>query len=72
MQILPYLNGTPRLLYSYFAPAGNARNVSASGSFTTNEAAAGDLRLQFDLTYPEEVRNIDISGVVSVTPLQKL
>lgn len=72
MEIVPFLNETPRLLYSSFAPAGSARNTSASGSFTTNEAAEGELRLQFRLTYPETVRNIDISGAVSVTPLQRL
>lgn len=72
MEIVPFLNETPRLLYSSFAPAGNARNTSASGSFTTNEAAEGELRVQFRLTYPETVRNIDISGAVSVTPLQRL
>lgn len=72
MEIVPFLNETPRLLYSSFAPAGSARNTSASGSFTTDEAAGGELRLQFRLTYPETVRNIDISGAVSITPLQRL
>lgn len=71
MEIVPAINGTPRLNYAFFAPAGNARNVSASGGFTTNEAAAAEARLTMRLTYPAEVRNIDISGSVSVTPLMK-
>lgn len=72
MEIVPELNGTFRALYSFFAPTGQERNTSASGSFTTNEAATQPLRLRFNLTYPSVVRNIDISGAVSVTPLQKL
>lgn len=71
MQIVPYINGTPRLLYSFFAPAGTERNASASGSFTTNEAISSEAQLSFHLTYSSEAKNIDLSGAVSVTPLQR-
>ncbi|MBS7009400.1 hypothetical protein [Anaerostipes sp.] len=70
MQILPFINGTPRLLYSFFAPAGAEKNTSASGSFTTNEALASEARLTFRLSYSSSTGNIDLSGAVSVTPLQ--
>lgn len=73
MQITPVINGNLNLLYSFFAPAnGQERNVSASGSFSTNTALSQEVSLSFRLTYPETVRNIDISGAVSVTPLMKL
>lgn len=72
MQITPKMNGSLRTLYSFFAPAGTGRNASASGSFTTNEAAANTARLSFNLVYPDTVKNIDISGAVSVTPLMKI
>ena len=71
MQILPYINGSPRLLYSFFAPAGTERNTSASGSFTTNAAISSEVQLSFRLTYSSITRNIDLSGAVSVTPLQR-
>lgn len=71
-QIVPYLNGSPRLITSFFAPSGTERNASAAGSFTTNEAAGAAAELAFSLTYPEKVRNIDITGTVSVTPLHRL
>lgn len=73
MQIVPKINNTLRLLYSSYAPAGSiGRNATASGSFTTNEALTGEALLSFSLTYPSTVRNIDITGVVSVTPLIKI
>lgn len=72
MQIVPRINGSLRGLYSFFAPAGTERNASASGSFTTNEAAVLEARLSFHLTYPATTRNIDISGAVSVTPLIRI
>lgn len=73
MQIAPKINGVPNLLYSFFAPSGTlARNVSASGSFTTNTASDNDASIVFHLTYPETVRNIDISGAISVTALKKI
>lgn len=73
MQILPKINGIPKLLYSFFAPAGSQeRNTSASGSFTTDTAALERAILSFGLTYPATVRNIDISGAISVTPLMKI
>lgn len=72
MQIVPQINGSLRLFYSFFAPSGSYRNTSASGSFTTDEAAKGDIRLSFSLTYPEVAKNIDITGSVSVTPLMRL
>lgn len=72
MQIVPRINGSPRLLYAFFAPAGTTSgNTSASGSFTTNEALTQEIRLSFSLTYPNTVRNIDISGAISITPLIK-
>ena len=73
MQIVPRINGTLQLLYSFLAPAGSgSRNTSAAGSFTTNAAATEEARLSFSLTYPPEVGNIDISGAISVTPLIKI
>lgn len=72
MEIVPYINGTPRLLYSFFAPTGSERNTSAAGSFTTVEADGAGAELSFRLTYPDVVRNIDITGSVSVTPLMEL
>lgn len=73
MQITPRINGSLRLLYSFYAPAGSGgRNTSASGSFTTNEAIAQESSLAFYLTFPSAVRNIDISGAISVTPLVKM
>lgn len=71
-EIVPKINDSLRFSYAFFAAAGNERTVSASGSFTTNEAAAEDVRLSFNLTYPAAVKNIDISGAVSVTPLMKI
>lgn len=50
MQIVPRINRSLRGLYSFFAPAGTERNASASGSFTTNEAAVSEARLSFHLT----------------------
>lgn len=73
LQITPKINNALQILYSYFAPANNvARNSSASGSFTTDAAATEAAVLSFNLVYPETVRNIDISGVVSVTPLMQI
>lgn len=72
MQITPRINGALSLLYSFFAPSGSGfRDTSASGSFTTNTALDEAAFLNFRLSYPESVRNIDISGAVSVTPLLK-
>lgn len=73
MQIVPRINETFMLLYSFFAPANSQeRNASASGSFTTNAASSSEASLSFTLTYPGTVRNIDISGAISVTPLLKI
>lgn len=72
MQITPKIDGTLRLLYSFFAPTGSAsRNTSASGSFTI-PVPENRTALSFNLTYPNTVNNIDISGAVSVTVLHKL
>lgn len=72
MQVTPKINGSLKLLYSFFAPTGSAsRNASASGSFTIpviEDSAA----VSFNLTYPESVRNIDITGAISVTALHKI
>lgn len=73
MQITPKIDGSLKLLYSFFAPANaKERNTSASGSFTTNAAFEKDAVLSFALAYPETVRNIDISGSISVTSLYKV
>lgn len=72
MQITPKINGTLRLLYSFFAPTGSAsRNTSASGSFTI-PVTDNNATLSFNLTYPDTVRNIDISGAISVTLLHRI
>lgn len=68
MQIVPYINQSPAFSYSYFAPSGIERNTSASAGFIINAAAEETASVQFRLTYPEVVRNIDISGAVSITP----
>ncbi|MSS86815.1 hypothetical protein FYJ45_00135 [Eisenbergiella tayi] len=67
-QILPFMNGTPRLLYSFTGNAANGRNAAASAFFLTNEALYEPVDLSFSLTYPDTVRNIDISGAVSIYP----
>lgn len=67
-EVVPQMNGV-RALYGFYAPAGQMRNASASASFTTDEALASPLDLSIRLTYPAGVRNIDISGAVSITPL---
>ena len=72
MQITPKIDGSLKLLYSFFAPTGSAaRNTSASGSFTI-PVSENNTTLSFNLTYPETVRNIDISGAISVTVLHKI
>lgn len=72
MQITPKINGMLQLLYSFFAPTGSAsRNASASGSFTV-PVTENSASVSFNLTYPDKVRNIDISGAVSVTLLHKI
>lgn len=72
MQIVPRIDGSLRSYYAFFAPSGSERNTSASGSFTTNEAANGEIRLSFVLTYPSTVNNIDLTGSVSITPLMRI
>lgn len=72
-EIIPRINGSLRLYYAFFAPAGGVeRNASAAGSFTTNEAASQEASLAFHLTYPSTVNNIDLTGTISVTPLIRL
>lgn len=68
-QLLPYLNGSPRLLYSSMGTAGNNRNASTCAAFLTNEALYEPLDFSLSLTYPDGVRNIDISGAVSIYPV---
>lgn len=72
MQILPYINGSPQLLYSVFSPSGAERNTFVSAGFTTNKALEQEAELQLMLTYSEAVRNIDITGAVSITPVADL
>ena len=71
-QLLPYLNGSPRFLYSVLAAAGSGRTASASASFLTNEALYEPLDFSLLLTYPDTVRNIDITGAVSIYPVAVL
>lgn len=72
MQITPRIDGSLKLLYSFFAPSGTASgNTSASGSFTIPVSQNNSI-LSFSLTYPNTVTNIDISGAVSVTMLHKI
>lgn len=72
MQITPKINGELKLLYSFFAPAGSgSRNTSASGSFTIPVKKDTE-QLSFYLTYPNTVKNIDLSGVVCITALRRI
>lgn len=72
MQITPMVDGTLRPLYSVFAPTGSAsRNTSATGSFTI-PVPESFTTISFNLSYPDTVRNIDITGAVSVSALHKL
>lgn len=71
-QLLPYLNGSPRLLYSALGNAGSGRTASVSASFLTNEALYDPLDFSLLLTYPDSVRNIDITGAVSIYPVAVL
>lgn len=68
-QIVPYLNNSPGLLYSFLSQASACRSSSASGGFLTNQAISQDAALHFVLTYSEGTNNIDISGAVSIFPL---
>lgn len=72
MQITPKINGTLRLLYSVFAPTGSAsRSTSATGSFTIPVNKDTSI-VSLNLTYPDTVKNIDLTGSISVTVLHKL
>lgn len=72
MQITPKIDGTLRLIYSVFAPAGSAsRNTSATGSFTI-PVSRDTSTVSLNLTYPDTVKNIDLTGSISVTVLHKL
>lgn len=65
-EIVPCINGTLRILYASMGTAGNNRNASTSASFLINDAANAQASLAFSLTYPEGVRNIDLSGIITV------
>lgn len=67
-QILPFINNSPGLLYSFLSQAAVYRSSAASGGFLTGQALNQDASLRFVLTYPPETVNIDISGAVSITP----
>lgn len=69
MQILPFINGSPQLLYSVFAPSGVERSTFASAGFTTNSALNQEAELQLSLTYSQAVKDIDITGAVSIIPV---
>lgn len=72
MQITPKINGSLRLLYSVFVPTGSvSRNTSATGGFTI-PVSENTSTVSFSLTYPNTVKNIDITGAISVTALHKL
>ena len=71
-QLLPYLNGSPRFLYSVLAAAGSGRTASASAPSLTNDALYEPLDFSLLLTYPDTVRNIDITGAVSIYPVAVL
>lgn len=69
LQIVPYLNGAPQLLYATFSPSNMSQNVSTSSNFITNAALDKDATFQLKLFYPNTPRNIDISGSISITPV---
>lgn len=66
-EIVPYINGTLRLLYAAMGTAGNNRNASTCAAFLIDEAANAEATISFSITYPETVRNIDLTGVISVS-----
>lgn len=68
-EILPYINNSPGLLYSFLSQASVNRSSSASGGFLTNQALSQNASLRFTITYPPETNHIDISGAVSIIPL---
>ena len=68
-QILPFINGQARLLYSTVASACGGRNASASGTFLVTETAEGPAELTLQLTYGPGTNNIDLTGVVVVVPV---
>lgn len=71
LQILPYINQQPGLLYSVFSISGNEDNVSTAASFTTNAAWDEAAQLEFRVTAGNESGTVtaDLQGAVSVTPL---
>lgn len=72
VQITPVIDGSLKSMYSFFAPTGSAaRNASTSGSFTLPVSGSSST-LSFSAAYPDTVRNIDLSGSVSVTALRKI
>ncbi|MBU5627580.1 hypothetical protein KQI82_11730 [Oscillibacter sp. MSJ-2] len=68
-QILPFVNGEARLLYSTVASACGGRNASAAGSFLVTETAEGPAELTLRLSYGPLTNNIDLTGVVTVVPV---
>lgn len=72
-QVIPYINNTPGLLYSFYAPAdAQNRNASASGSFLLNQALEREARLRFHISYSEETTgSLNILGAVSIHPLSR-
>lgn len=68
-QILPFVNGEARLLYSTVASAYGSRNASAAGSFLVTETAEGPAELTLRLSYDPGTNNIDLTGVVAVVPV---
>lgn len=69
-QILPYLNNSPALFYSTLATSNaSTRNAFLSGSFIVNFTITTNTLLEFRLTYPADTTNIDITGVICITPI---
>lgn len=70
IQVLPYINGEPRLFYGTFAPTNSVwSNASLAGSFLVNESAEKECSLQLRILFAENTRNIDATGVFSVFPV---
>lgn len=69
-QLVPYINGQPRLNYSSIGTAAATfRNASAAGSFLVEESSEDDVTLQIQVTYPEATNHIDVSGIFSILPI---
>lgn len=69
-QTVPYIDGSPRLYYATFSPTNSVwRNASAANGFIVDESGREECTLQLRLTFAENTRNIDASGVLSIFPV---